>query len=265
MNNTFELKRFGLVFKKLLFERSLSLWGAFILFAFVTWMIFPVPNDNNVPHDWLNSRLNQFGSLIILGGIYWVSIGLSYFSNKDEGTNYLLLPASYFEKWLSVVILFCIFSALYFTFYRALDTAYLSYYRHQLDTKSKSYWDLYNAAQLMPFWGDSKARSYSLFFTITGMIAIGSLYFNRMAIVKTLLLFVGFNIVFFYFHDKINDFIFQTPTSTGLKLQSITVGVTGEIVTLPSPFLEIYSFMSDYFYAFIFWLIALVRMREKEI
>jgi hypothetical protein len=265
MNNTFELKRFNLVFKKLLFERSLSLWGGFILFSFVAWITYPYPRNSELINNWVNERANLFGIFLILSGIYWVSMGFNYFSNREEETNYLLLPASYFEKWLSVVVLLGLFSAFYFAFFRALDTTYVVYYRNHLDPANRLYRDLYNTAQVMPFLRDGNSNSYSFFFTITGVIAVGSLYFNKMSLIKTLLFFIGFNIAFYFFQAKIADIFFQTKTSAGTQMQWITITKTDEKITLPVPFFAIYSFISIYFIPIIFWLIALIRLREKEI
>jgi hypothetical protein len=268
MNNTFELKRFGLVFKKLLFERSLWLLGYFILVVLLTWYVYAV-TSGNTENGHIMPQSESFSIGLFIGGILWTNTAFSYFSDQNEGYSYFLLPASFFEKWLCSLLLLALFVVSFLLIFRTMDTIYMANFRAKLLVENYSpdeFKRLYDSAKAMPFWGNDKHLVYTFFLTITGIIALGSLYFNKVSIVKTLLLFIAFMVAFSLFHAKVADTIFGTHTSTfGLKMQSIKIFQTNEIIALPTPFWGIYSAFSNYFLPTIFWLIALVRMREKEI
>jgi hypothetical protein len=276
MNNTFELKRFNLVFKKLIFERSLMLYGSFILVALFTGYIYYATHE--VYLDALSFQMNRMQAFAIglsLGGIYWVSTGFNYFSNKEEGYNYLILPASYFEKWLSVMLLLGVFMLFYCLFFRILDMLFINYLRqHLVDpfiSTDKMYF-LYSAKPLS-FWNDNTEMSlpfpnftFLTFFNITALMAIGSLYFNKMALIKTLFASIGLYILLYYLSFIIGKILFQTPiTSASFYFPRIVVNKTEELLLLPQPMLFYYSVFFSFILPIIFWLIALIRLREKEI
>ena len=276
MNNTFELKRFNLVFKKLLFERSLMLYGSFILVALFTWFIYYATHETYL--DALSFQMNRMQAFAIglnLGGIYWVSTGFNYFSNKEEGYNYLILPASYFEKWLSVVLLLVVFFLFYCLFFRILDTLFINYLRqHLVDpfiSADKMHF-LYSVKPLS-FWKDNSQMSlpfpnlgFLTFFNITALMAIGSLYFNKMALIKTLFSSIGLYILLYYLSFIIGKILFQTHVRPlPFNLGTMFLSITNEVIILPHPMFLIYNVFFSFILPIIFWLIALIRLREKEI
>ncbi len=276
MNNTFELKRFSLVFKKLLFERSLMLYGSFILVALFTWFIYYATHE--VYLDALSFQMNRMQAFAIglnLGGIYWVSTGFNYFSNKEEGYNYLILPASYFEKWLSVVLLLGVFMLFYCLFFRILDTLFINYLRNHLVDPFISADKMHFLYSVKPlsFWKDNSEMSlpfpnftFLTFFNITALMAIGSLYFNKMALIKTLFASIGLYVLLYYLSFIIGKILFQTPiTSASFYFPRIVLNKTEELLLLPQPMLFYYSVFFSFILPIIFWLIALIRLREKEI
>jgi hypothetical protein len=268
MNNTFELKRFGLVFKKLLFERSLWLLGYFILVVLLTWYVYAVARgDTHIGH--IVHQSESFSIGLIVGGILFTNSAFNYFSNQNEGYAYLLLPASFFEKWLSSLLLLSLFVVCFLLFFRTLDTIYMANFRAQMLLKNYNPYDfkrLYDSAKAMPFRGNGIIFTYTFFLIITGITALSTLYFNKAAIPRALLLFFGFTVAFYFFNAKIADVIFGTQTRIHLpQMLSISLNKTHEVVALPPPYFAILSVIFYYFLPAIFWLIALVRMREKEI
>jgi hypothetical protein len=272
MNNTFELKRFGLVFKKLLFERSLMLYGSFILVALFTWFIYHVTRDTHLDVDAFQMyEMQAFAIGLNLGGIFWVATGFNYFANKEEGYNYLMLPASHFEKWLSVVLLLGMFFAFYCLFFRVLDTLYINYLGSHMDSSyaadARMYF--YRSQEPLSFWENTRVSlkpAYSIFFYMTGLMAIGALYFNKTALIKTVFVAVGLFVFFNYLNYVIEETIFQTDVKNVPFLwNTIFLNYGSEVVHLPQPMWFIYTIFFSIVLPTIFWLIALIRMREKEI
>jgi hypothetical protein len=266
MNDTFDIKRFGLVFKKLIFERMLQLVGSFILLAILTWYFYQLGGNMNI--GWKEMQSQSFLIGLVLGGIYWVSVGFNNFSDRAEGYGFLTLPASHLEKWLSVVVLLVIFFISFCLFFRGLDTIYTNYFRNHLNPNLKNYKTLYESAKVMSFWGDSRNVSdstYAIFVGYTGIMAVGSVYFNKMALVKTMFAFAGIMFLIQFLNGYLSTFIFQTDVQSNLFWNSLWIRTGDLIVGLPKNINQIYTIFFSYLLPSILWLLALLRLREKEI
>ncbi len=266
MNNTFELKRFGLLFKKLLFERALHLVGSFVLVALVTWFFHTVMDigydvNNVVPAS------NAFAIGLVLGGIYWVFTGFSYFSNNTEGYSYLTLPASHLEKWLSAILLLGFFMLFFCIYFRVLDTIYL--HKFLADKVNwKNYPKILETAYPLAFWGDKRIDlegCYSAFFNATGVMAVGSLYFNKNAFIKTTLITLVFFISLTILNMKVASALFNDSVALEPLWRSADIYSINFHVQLSEPINTAYMLGFDYLLPVALWLIALVRLREKEL
>lgn len=269
MNNTFALKRFGFVFKKLLFEKRLQLCSYFILVALFTWFLYHM--GGSVTESWQNGQRNAFPIGLTLGGLTWVSFGFNYFSNKESGYTYLLMPASHVEKWLSVLVLFLTFITAFCLFFRILDTFYVNYFVSHLDPTlyPKGHPKLKAATHILKFWGSrswSLEFTYFVFFNMTGAMSIGSLYFNKMAFVKT----VFVSIIVFVLINTLNAQIAKALISENVSTSPMLFWRTNtssmnDAVTLPKAIDGIYTVIFNYILPLVLWLIALIRLREKEL
>jgi hypothetical protein len=266
MNDTFDIKRFGLVFKKLLFEKSLNLIGSFVLVSLLAWSTYHFNGDSD-NDGWYMVQPQSFMIGLILGGIYWVSVGFSYFSDKTEGYGFLTLPASHLEKWFSVVVLACIFLGAFCLFFRAMDAFYTSYFLTHLNPNRIDYKFVYDKTRVMPFWGGGIPIidiAFAIFLVFTGIMAVGSVYFNKMALVKTMFAFAGIILLLQFLNSNITSFFFEKDTNTSLFWSGISIRSTGDYVNLPKNINQIFTAFYSYLLPIILWLIALVRLREKE-
>ncbi|MCW3106769.1 MAG: hypothetical protein JWQ09_1275, partial [Segetibacter sp.] len=120
MNDTFNIKRFGWLFKKTLFERPAHLLGLICLTLVITLLFYAIFRY------WATWDVGQNGSFIIGfigGGTFLASFVFNYFTSNASGSSYLTLPASHFEKWLcAVLITGVIFTFTFLVFYRIIDT-----------------------------------------------------------------------------------------------------------------------------------------------
>jgi hypothetical protein len=265
MNDIFDIKRFGLVFKKLLFEKSLNLIGSFVLVALFAWIVYHLNGD--MSEGWYMAQVPSFLPSLVFGGIYWVSVGFNHFSDKTEGYGFLTLPASHLEKWLSVVVLTGIFLVSFCLFFRVMDASYMSYFRTHLNPHLKNYKILYDSAFVMPFWGETKgvmSQAFIYFYVLTGIMAVGAVYFNKTALVKTMFIFAGTFFLLQFLNSNVTSFFFQNNTNTHIFWNSISIKSTGEEVDLPQNINQIFTTFFSYILPIILWLVALVRLREKE-
>jgi hypothetical protein len=248
------------------------LYGSFILVALFTWYIYHATHESFLDTDSFQmNRMQAFAIGLNLGGIYWVATGFNYFANKEEGYNYLTLPASAFEKWLSVVLLLVAFLVLHCLFFRILDMSYVNYLRNHLDFSSNTDAKMrfFTSAQPLSFWENTRVSlkvAFNTFFTITGLMAIGALYFNKTALIKTVFASIGLYLLFYYFNYTVAKTIFQTDVRIIPFIStSIMLNNGKESVFLPQPMFFIYSIFFSIILPIIFWLIALIRLREKEL
>jgi hypothetical protein len=266
MNDIFDIKRFGLVFKKLIFEKSLNLIGSFVLVALFAWIVYHLNGD--MSEGWRMAQVPSFLPSLVFGGIYWVSVGFNHFSDKTEGYGFLTLPASHLEKWLSVVVLTGIFLVSFCLFFRVMDASYMSYFRTHLNPNMKNFKDFYDSAQVMPFWGNIKgimSETLAYFLVSTGIMAVGSVYFDKMALVKTMFIFACIILLCQFLNSNITSILFQNDINTHLFWNNVSIKSTGEVIILPRNINQIKTTFFSNVLPIILWLIALVRLREKEI
>src|SRR6185312_2498988 len=111
MNNTFQLKRFGRLIKKTLFERPVQMFGLTALLLALSLILYSVIKTfggfgpaQNITFIWGLAG----------GGFFLASFVFGYFSSYSMGSTFLTLPASNFEKWLCGVLIAGVFYPIIF-------------------------------------------------------------------------------------------------------------------------------------------------------
>lgn len=265
MNEIFQLNRFYYLFKKLLYEKKGHFIGAFVLvFAFV---MFLYSSSGSIKEGRFYEPTEAFSIGLIICGSLWISISLNYFSPKEEGYSYLTLPASYFEKWLTVVLTGILFFVIYCICFRIWDIAMTEYFKAHVDTQAKFYKKLLPEIKVMSFnMKDSLyvKRTYLIFLNTMALVAVGGLYFNRIAWVKACLFIIGSFFVYSFIFNQAGAFLFSKEITSFFYIDGIRID--GEkYITYDEPYR---TFRTIFFYAILpilLWIIALVRMKEKEI
>ena len=138
MNNIFDIKRFGryfaLDFRKANNNYGLSalILGLFPVFLFVImWLFGGVINDSGISEYGHGAIVGLPFALIVLIFTFPTKVYGSL-TDKRHGSDWLMVPASGFEKWLSMIIISCVilplvFSVLYFGSDWLLGTMFKSY------------------------------------------------------------------------------------------------------------------------------------------
>lgn len=265
MNEIFQLNRFYYLFKKLLYEKKGHFIGAFVLiFAFV---MFLYNSSGNIRDGHFYNQAESFSiGLVICGGI-WISISLNYFSPNEEGYSYLTLPASYFEKWLTVVLTGVLFFIIYCIGFRIWDMAMTAYFKAHVDTHAYFYKKILPEIKVMSFNMEDNiylSMPYLFFLNLTALVAVGGLYFNRLAWVKACLFAIGFFWVYIFIFNQAGVFLFSKEITSFFYIDGIRIDGEKYII-YDEPYR---TFRTIFFYAILpilLWIIALVRMKEKEI
>ncbi|MEO6843863.1 MAG: hypothetical protein ABI184_01755 [Ginsengibacter sp.] len=263
MNNTFNAKRFGLLFKKTLLEKPMQMFGftgLVFLLVLIVYYIFKT---------FVNFQAAQGSSFLwgLVGGDFILaSFMFNYFNSTASGSSYLTLPVSNFEKWLcAVVIAGILYPMVFLIFYRIMDAGFVAAYHNSLDPNAPFYKIRYDAVYLLSFDAFLPRQSYPMFLVYSGMMLIGSLYFNKAALVKValaicILCFAIYGLNYLFARLMFNNIDDAFP----FLHVSILVGKEVGTVELPKSIHDTVWKFITFVLPVILWGVAFIRLREKE-
>ena len=263
MNNTFNAKRFGLLFKKTMLEKPMQMFGftglIFLLILIVYYLV----------KTFAFFQLAQSMSFLwgLVGGDFMLAAFVfNYFSSNSSGASYLTLPVSNFEKWLcGVVIAGILYPLMFLIFYRIMDASFVAAYHNSLDPNGPFYKFRYDTVYLLSFNGLLAWKCYHMYMVFSGMMLIGSLYFNKVALLKValaicLLFFAIYLLNYLFaslmFNNIVDAFPFQDVT--------ILVGKQVGTVELPAIVHDPIWYFINFGLPVILCAVAFIRLREKE-
>ena len=264
MNNTFDIKRFGLYFKKTIFEQPLQTFGALGL-ALLSVVLFYSNYDINS----LNTGLNRdvFAPVLCIGGLYFVFIQIGFFSNKEHGYSYLTLPVSAFEKWLSIFLTTCVlFPAIFIAFFRVIDTFRVNeFYNTTPINQIQEISNIYNRLKVFDISDPMFLKYISIFMIFSGAMLVLSLYFNKQTLVKALIAIFLASFGFYTFNGMIASWFFGKDYTSAQPFLFVNMKNLDYLVMLPNPYRFLGSILIDIILPSTLWMIGLIRLREKEI
>lgn len=263
MNNTFNIKRFGWLFKKTIFERPAQLLGLISLTLVITLLLYATLR---YVANWDVAQNGAFIIGFVGGGSFLASFVFNYFTSNSNGSSYLTLPASHFEKWLcAVLITGIIFTTIFLLFYRMIDTAFVALYHKSLDPKGSFYKEMYNAVNILPFDGFVASKTLMMFINFTTAMLVGALYFNKAAFIKVALIVCGLYMAGTYLNGLMAKAIFDN-VNNALPYYGVFIPVGKEIgkLVLPSYASKAVDICILYIVPAVLLITAYVRLREKE-
>lgn len=278
MNNTFHLPRFLLLLRKTLLERPLQTSGIVLLNFIVIALLYAFLRDII---GWDGTQNLTFLWGFIFGGCYLSAAMFNYFSTNANGSAFLTLPCSTLEKWLCAFLISgVLYVIVYVAFFKTLDFAFVQYYHSHLNPRELHYTEKMEAVQFFSLTERFANTSYMIYANLVASMLVGSLYFNRLAFIKTGLAlcaaFVGMFAINYLlaevFFNDINDaFPFshvsiRLPSPGIVQESSLMMRPQNEIgdITLPPPFDTIHQILIRFAVPAILCLTSLVRLKEKE-
>lgn len=264
MNNTFNLHRFGLLFKKTLLERPVQMFGFTGLLLAMILIIYSVAKT----FAGFSTAQNLTFLWGLIGGSYLMaSIVFNHFYSNAIGSSYLTLPASHFEKWLcGILIAGVLYPAIFLLFYRFMDASFVTIFHNSLDPAAPFYKERYQSVNVLSFNGFFAWKVYSLFpFAVSAMLA-GSLYFNKAVLIKVSLVICSIVIVVFLLNHLFAKIVFggSVQNSWPFHWVDVQVGKTGGNIELPEKIADIAFYGLSYAFPAILFFTSFIRMREKE-
>lgn len=264
MNDTFNLKRLGWVFKKSIFERPALMLGALLVCLLITLLTYAILQSSS---GIMKAQLISFIAGLLIGGSFISCTVFGYFSTSFSGTSYLMLPASYFEKWLcGVIIAVVLYTAIYLAFYRLIDTLFVNSYHHKLDPASVNYQSMYHAVEVFTFDNQISQQVFIIYANLSAAMILGSLYFDRVNYIKTALSVCAF-IMAAYFLNRFIAGLFFDNIDMAMPFKSIflKVGTEVGILDLPEGVNKLFTALITWVIPSVLMLTALVRLKEKEV
>ena len=267
MNNTFELKRFGLLLKKTVMERPVQLVGLCGLILAATLVIYSALLHFLGWQAWNLAQNLTFAWCFFGGGCFLSSIVFGYFGTNASGSAYLTLPASTFEKWLcGVLMVGLFFPILFLAFFRIMDASFVIVYHNGLDKNSPSYKMLYDAVHTFTFDSVFVKESIMIYVNFIGAMLVGSLYFNKVSAIKTAIVYIG-AVGFIYFLNLFLANLAFRNVDIAFPFNSVMIKVGSGIgiLELPANISSIVHVVFLFIIPIVLWITAYIRLREKEI
>ncbi|ACU05547.1 MULTISPECIES: hypothetical protein [Pedobacter] len=274
MNNTFNIERFGLLLKRKWLEFgkiylvTLSVAFGVILLGYLIafWRVFmglsPVSSRNLVFREPL---------FMIFGFLFITAVASNYFAHlgqKSKTIIDLLIPASTFEKFvagvfftgvlttISFTVLFCLTDLIFITKLRNIS--------HSVETSS--YTDAHGTVTVVKdnlayFFAHNKINRflplYVFPFFFTSIFLLGSVYFNKFHYIKTALSVMVFAGIWTFIIVNTGEYLTRNRRH---------VGDSGSFFNNPGKdTIEWMLLLLLLVFTFIFWGIAYVRLKEKEV
>lgn len=263
MNEIFNLRRFGLLLRKTFLEKPVQMMGFIGLILALTLITYAITKTL----IWYNAAQNlTFIWGLPVGGGFLACFVFNSFASPSNGSSYLTLPASAFEKWLcTLVISSLFFLAIFLGFFRLMDASFVSLYHRGLDPENPFYKQRYESVYIFPFDGVIASKVYPAFFVLSGAMALGALYFNKLSFIKTAILLCIISFACFGLNWLFADLLFgHILEAAPFHHVTIPVGKEEGNIDLSESMKKIVGFSLGLALPVALWLLTYLRLREKE-
>ena len=269
MNQFFSFKRFTLLVTKHWADNKKRYVLSVLAFIglLISWFVLTMLADSDHPMPKDVQNITFFVALFAVGTFY----ASQYFrdlGSRSKGINYLLVPASAFEKLLcsllySVVLFFIVFTAAFYL----VDVLMVAIGKSIPGSEKPSVVNVFKII-LVRFNRDSTVNFLLFFFSVQSVFLLGSVYFEKYSFIKTVIsgFVAGFILfcVMYFFNDKLlppGDYPSGFLTSYRVRVD----GVNDHLVQVPRWIGEVFRFLIMYAVAPFFWIVTYFRLKEKQV
>jgi len=261
MNQTFDLHRFRMVLRLDIAEKSknYSLMGAMLvglmLLLMLPLLLIKIHNELYV----LFHALALF-MIVLFGGSLFSAQIFTQYGSAATGISAIMVPASRFEKFLSALLHNLLFIVPLLILFLTVHHKSIEYANSGVDKDQYHYREI--PREILNFF-------VFLYIIIQGVVVLGSIYFRKLAYIKTAITFVitylivlGVNMWQAYHFTDYPPKVVTFPFSSW----KIWYFSTGQSYFIPFP--ETFQYVVYSFPIFLLlacWYIAYVRLREKQI
>ena len=297
MNQSFDINRWWLLVGKHWAENKkkytlslIAITGLLLLW----FTIIVLSNNHRILEE---TQMGTYYTGLFLVGCLYGSMLFADLGSKTRGLNYLVVPASHFEKLLcslfyAVVIFFTCYTAIFYVLdFLMLKAGNALAYNHWLkDHTAGSVFvptEIMNVFYLKGRQDEPNALIYILllYFVLQAVFIFGSVYFSKFSFIKTVIvsLLIGLLITFLivkviapilppgnYYRGITSYQVFTVKN--GVTVNGVTSGIsiysdpaTDKLITLPDWIGDMLLFLLKFAFAPAFWAATYFRLKEKEI
>lgn len=268
MNNTFNINRFGRLLKRQWLDFGKIYLISLLVIAGV--LVASYSFNTNVPKriQYLDAQ-NYFNMnfripVFLIVGMLFISIVAStyfaYLGQKSKAIMDLLIPASVFEKFLAGIFYTAFVSVFsYLVIFYVTDVGYTAYINSEIDAlkaASSTTLEVKGARTFLTEVAPSQEvfnYFFAMPFLLTSIYLLGSIYFNRFHYIKTTVSVMIFSGVAMYIINEIADLITHNMVMVNHSYRNDK-----------SDMLIIFLLITILL-TLVFWTIAYVRLKEKEV
>lgn len=269
MNQFFSSKRFSLLVLKHWADNRKRYTLSVLAFIgiLLTWFGFTLLTGFDEP---MSEDLQQttFFLMLFVIGTFYPSQYFRDLGSKARGSNFLLVPASSFEKVLcsilfTVVLFFIVFVA---GFYLA-DVLMVSL-SNSVNTSSPAKVINIFTTSLFELSNNSSSSVLFVFFSIQSLFLLGSVYFPKYSFIKTVISgFVIYFILFAFVYLLYSQLMPRGGYTSGF-MTSFLVRIDGQsdqLIRLPVWVEHLLLYLVTYAFAPFLWLVTWHRLKEKQV
>jgi hypothetical protein len=240
----------------------------------VVWYSFVLVMDRDSPLTTGYQIATFFVGLFFLGCIYGSQV-FSALSRKQEAIQYLMVPASHLEKLLcglffGVLLFFIAYTLLFYVVDIPMVHLAQGVARHArpgniVDLREISVYNVFAMdGSIMP--GSIGILLLLIFFAVQAGFILGSVYFTRYAIVKSIIAMLGLCLLATFFMTR----LVAANLPDGWRLAGLFDWFRFEhkeeqYVRLPRWITGILYALMFYSLPFLFWVVTYFRLKEKEV
>ncbi|HEY0058019.1 MAG TPA: hypothetical protein VGB56_02730 [Flavisolibacter sp.] len=267
MNQFFSFKRFSLLVLKHWADnkRRYSLSVLALTGLLTGWFVLMMLGESGNPMNEEIQRAAYFFFLFAAGAFY-ASQYFGDLGSKGKGSNFLLVPASSFEKLLcavlfAVLLFFVAFTAVFYLVDVVMVNIANSYWA---DSGKVPVTNILKAT-VLEFNDGWAMRLLLLYIPVQSAFLLGSVYFERYSFIKTIISgFAAFLIVFGLVYLLYSQFDPWQNIPEG-ALASSGADPDEYPVPVPAWIGKTYRFIVMYAFAPFFWIVAYYRLKEKQV
>jgi len=211
---------------------------------------------------------------LYLTGSLYASLLFNDLSDGPKAIQYLLLPASIFEKLLTallfgVILYFISYTIIFYAVDLPLVRLSNSIIQTVAEREHRARYPVQEIANVFISWKDGENVFFYFllgYFAVQSIFMLGSVYFVRFQFIKTLVAgLVVFLVLVFFVHKVLGSIMppggfFQPFTAYRVYTEKGSLSIK-----LPEGFSSILIFLIKYSLAPCFWIVTYFRLKEKEV
>lgn len=269
MNQFFSFSRFRLLVAKHWADNK-KRYGLSVL-AFIglliTWFVFTILAGFDRPMAAEMQMITFFLALFAVGTFY-ASQYFSDLGSRPKGINFLLVPASAFEKLLcsllfTVVLFFAVFLAAFYL----VDALMVAIANSFTEEQKPAVLNIFDVV-VIPVNVNTTVNFLLFFSAVQAAFLLGSVYFEKFSFIKTIIScfvvgFLVFLLVYFLSTKLLPNGDYPMGFLTSYRVY--VDGINDRLVQLPHWIGQVLRFLVLYAIAPFLWIVTYYRLKEKQV